>query len=284
MPRLLAGGPAGMMASCPCMAEGSPSTTDRARGQPVAGLRERLLAIEETWLGFASEPLAMRLERARWQPDDPDLVCPRCAASVGRYEALEGSCNACRDSKLAVQRTLRLGPYAGVLGEIVREIKFQRFRTLGVQVGRMLGERLASELASASIAPGRAVLVPIPMSWRRRVSRGIDHTQTLCRGVSATSGCPITPLLSRRHGPTQLAVTASKRAANVRKSFRVCRSPKNSVECLILVDDVRTTGATLNAAGRTLLRHLHLRRGVRGNGPMLWSLVVASADTGRGAL
>lgn len=243
----------------------------------------RLLEIEEAWLGFASEPIALRLARAGWEPDDPDLVCPRCGSTVGRYEALEGSCNTCRDLKLGVERTIRLGPYAGVLGEIVREIKFQRFRTLGVQVGRMLGERLAAELARASIEPERAALVPIPMSWRRRVSRGIDHTRTLCRGVSATSGCPITPLLSRRHGPTQLAVTASKRAANVRKSFRVRRGPKNSVECLILVDDVRTIGATLNAAGRTLLRHLDLRREGGDGAPLVWSVVVACADAGRGA-
>lgn len=255
-------------------------TTPALQPPPASPLARTLIDIEETWLGFRSPPLNERLRRAEWAPDDPTLVCPRCAATCGPYEADDEGCPICRGRKLPWTRCVRLGPYDSVLGELVREIKFNRFRTLGVSVGHLLGLHLKATLQAAGLDPRQALLVPLPISRRRYLERGIDHTLTLARGVSRASGLPIAKMLSRTHSPTQLAVTPGRRTANVKGTFRLRRWPSSTPaqNTIILLDDVRTTGATLEEAARTLRKSLLDKGQPQTDGPTIWTAVVAVSD------
>ncbi|MCC6678065.1 MAG: ComF family protein [Phycisphaerales bacterium] len=256
---------------------------------------------ERAFLAPTHEPIARRAAELGWHPDAADAYCPRCAGTVGPHEvrAILGpgsalGCNDCRDRRLRWARAVRLGPYAGPLRDWIQELKFERFRPAGRDLGRLLGERLMVELAAAGVEPARAVLVPIPMSRRRRLARGIDHTLVLARGIREVTGLPIARALARRHRPSQLEVPASQRRANASRSFRVRRGAIVAGELrgkvVVVVDDVRTTGATLTAACRALSRALRKgdgRPGGRGVKVDVWTAVAGvtprPGESGRGS-
>lgn len=237
------------------------------RIEPVGRRAELVSAIEHTWLGVCRETFSTRAAGVGWTPDDRDAYCNRCAGTVGPGEADGDGCAACRKRRLVWEHAIRLGSYEGLLAEAVREVKFTAWRRLGSDLGRLLGERIGEELGRVDVRPDEAVIVPVPMSWAIRMNRGIDHTLVLARAASRVSGVRVVRGLGRRHGPTQLDVPPSKRAENVRGAFR-CRRVKKSARVIVLLDDVRTTGATMTAAARTLRNRL-------GKGVRIWSAVAA---------
>jgi len=208
-------------------------------------------AIERTWFGLTRDPIGERLARAGWAPEEPFEHCPRCASTVGRFEADGSGCSSCRGKRLAWHGAVRLGEYDGLLRDLICELKFDRWRPAGEFLGRALAEAIGSRLEAAGADPRRAVLVPIPTSFARRVDRGIDHTLTLARAVARETGIGIARPIRRRHGPTQWSVPPAQRWANVSRSFR-WRGPALDAEDVIVLDDIRTTGATLKAACRAL--------------------------------
>lgn len=213
--------------------------------------------IEEAWLGRMSPPFRELAARENWSPDPLSAACPRCAQSVGLFEAVafEGEtfgCPACRDKRLPWSRAVRLGEYDGILREAIHDTKFTAFRRTGETLGELLAVQLQPLLAESGRSRDEIRLVPVPISLRRRLTRGIHHTLALARGMRRELGIPILHCLRRRHGPSQLEVPASQRGTNVRQSMTISRTLPEQVSLLILVDDVMTTGATAREACRAL--------------------------------
>lgn len=253
------------------------STTTREEPRStIRGWRGALAAVETTWLGRTCPPLAERLAGAGWSPDERTAFCPRCASSAGPYAADDTGCAWCRGRDLPWERAVRLGGYRGLLRDLILDVKFTRWRRLGDQLGRMLGESLLREFAAAGVDPSRTMLVPVPSSWRRRLLIGIDHTLVICRGMSRVTGVPIVRAMSRRHGPSQVSVSGSERETNVASVFRFRAAPGVAIlreGCVtVVVDDVRTTGATLRSACRTVVRASRRIEGAAT--PRLWTAVL----------
>ncbi len=218
------------------------------------GVLAKLVAQGE-WAWVGSEPPAVdRLAGVRWR-DAPELVCPRCAGDVGLFEADADGCPACRSRRLAWREAVRLGPYADELRECVLELKFTRRRPTGVILGRWLGEAIAARLTDHGLPPNRALIVPVPTTRRRRMARGIDHSAVLARSAACASGAAWGRLLTRRSGRPQTSVPASRRLRNVAGAFKARSARAVAGEApavVVVVDDVRTTGATMTAACRAL--------------------------------
>ncbi len=229
---------------------------------------------ESALLGTRSRVLTGRDER--WVPEPMDYACPRCGRNVGEGEVSpdDGRCMSCRPEKLSWERLVRLGGYHEPLREAILATKYEGWRQQGTILGRLLGERLGEALAEAGIEPGRVVLVPVPMPFFRRLSRGIDHSLVLARGVSAASGCPVERLLVRSGGKPQVRVAPSLRAQNVQKRIRAGLGPRQRPELVVLVDDVKTTGATLRACCRAI------RGAGWGSQVRIWSAVAAVTAEG----
>lgn len=231
----------------------SPSTSVTAPAKPLHWWSQ----VEEAWLGRITPPFRELAQREGWKPDPLSAACPRCAQSVGLFEAVqfegeEFGCPACRGEKLPWTRAVRLGPHTGLLRDAILDTKFTGFRRTGETLGELLAEQLRPVMAEAGIEAGDMRLVPVPMSLRRRLSRGIHHTLALARGMRRVLGIPILESLARRHGPSQLEVPPSERGKNVRGSMTLRRPPPEGVRVVVLVDDVMTTGATMREACRAL--------------------------------
>lgn len=101
-------------------------------------------------------------------------------------------------------------------------------------------------------------LVPVPLHWRRLWARRFNQAAALAKGISASSGLPILPQALKRIRATeqQVGLSQAERAANVQGAFRVSEAGKAAIrgKRLVLVDDVLTSGATVDTCARALLR------------------------------
>jgi len=140
--------------------------------------------------------------------------------------------------------TRAVGSYDGALRAIVHAFKYGGRRSLAVELGRLMRTRGADVLAGAEVA------VPVPLHRSRRRERGFDQAADLARHV----GLPVVHAL-RRLRPTavQASLPAARRHANVRDAFALERSRVSlDGRIVVLIDDVSTTGATLEACARAL--------------------------------
>ena len=99
------------------------------------------------------------------------------------------------------------------------------------------------------------LLTPVPIAGRRQRERGYNQAGLLARDLGALSGLPVIDALTRRRfdGPQAGAATADQRWRRVQGSFAVRRPEAVRGRRVLLVDDVATTGATLDACARELL-------------------------------
>lgn len=234
----------------------SPRTPDDVGRASDAGVvarrgpwRDALIAFERAWLDPVAEPFPRRAESIGWRPDGFEAYCDRCGHEVAAHEVSEFGCAACRGTRPAWDRFVRLGAYEPPLSLWIQETKFTRHHALALAMGRVLGRRVR---AAGVVELGEVSVVPVPTTLRRRLVRGIDHAGMLAQGVASEIGAPVRRLLRRAHRPSQREVAPSERAANVRGAFRLARRARVEGRSVILVDDVSTSGATIRGCARVL--------------------------------
>lgn len=233
-----------------------PARTPGARRACPAPARCSLWqAFEREFLGLRAGPLESRMAEAGWRPDGPDDYCPRCGRGLDAPGRSEEGCKVCAGIRFAWDRLVRLGAYSGELRRWVHEVKFTRWRRLGMDLGVILGAALRS---IADQQPAQStVIVPVPDAALRRLWRGIDHAAVIARGVARATGWPVVQPLHRRFGRSQLMVSPSQRATNVAQSFKPrpgASAVLRGVQRVVVVDDVLTTGATLRTCCRLIQR------------------------------
>jgi len=121
-------------------------------------------------------------------------------------------------------------------------------------MGRALGLVLAEHLNARSEAPHPDALLAVPLHKRRLIERGYNQALEIARALSAELGIPLLRAGAQRRQATQpqSALGAAQRARNMAGVFRVTRDFGGL--SIVLVDDVITTGATINSLARTLHR------------------------------
>lgn len=206
------------------------------------------------WLFEPQCPACAAPSRSLCAACAPSLVelgpaCPRCAAPSEAGDAL---CRRCVRAPLPLVAISAAWQFGGALATAIRRLKF----TAATHIARDLAPLWAPLVAAAATATPNALIVPVPLHWRRRLRRGFDHGWLLAHHACAAAGlAPPLPALRRiRHAPAQSTLPAAARRANLAGAF-VARDPVALAgRAVVLLDDVATTGATLAAAARAAHR------------------------------
>ncbi len=184
------------------------------------------------------------------------LVCEECWAklprAVGRrcgscWLALSsGDCRHCASRRLAFRALRSLFRYEGDARKLVHKFKFGDFSTLA--------QIMAPTMADLIDWPVDGV-VPVPLAASRARQRGYNQSRLLAEGIGKALEAPLIEALRREPGgqPQALSPNAWQRRRNVEGAFGPRRGAMVEGMSLLLVDDVATTGATLDACARSLL-------------------------------
>jgi ComF family protein len=183
---------------------------------------------------------------------DPHDTCPRCSSTVGPFIVLDKGCPDCRSASFAFDGALRMGPYEGLLRDVVLRMKNVSGEELSDVVSALWAKPIAARLGRGAID----VVVPVPLHWWRRWRRGFNQSEVLARAVARELGVPCRPdwLRCVRRTGEQKRLPPTARRENVRNAFLAAVGAELADRTVLLVDDVMTTGATAHEAARALRR------------------------------
>ena len=171
------------------------------------------------------------------------LEGPQCAICGVPLVSEHGRCVRCRSRDLHYDRHRSVFAYSGVAKQLIIAYKF------GGQA------RLAGLLCThlAPLIPHATVVVPVPASRRGRRRRGYDQVLRLAAALERHHGIPVLSALTRRRGREQKQLDFDERSRNLAGAIELARRV-TVPHHVVLLDDVFTTGATVNECARVLRR------------------------------
>ncbi|WP_343669052.1 ComF family protein [Paraburkholderia heleia] len=248
-------------------------TRNRARVTPPASLRTRLAGAARVCRKARGLPsrlahfvlpnlcplcgnlsratLCVRCDAAYW--NEPRLRCTVCAMPLSHRRGAAGRaryrCEACADAPPAFDATLALADYRAPLDLLARGLKFRARLALGEEFARRLA-LAAEDLRDEHGMP--EIVVPVPLSRERLIERGYNQAWQIARPLARRLGTHADATLVRRilHTAPQSRLDRETRRRNVGRAFALTRGL--SGQHVGVVDDVMTSGATLDALAHTL--------------------------------
>ena len=191
----------------------------------------------ECWakLSFIAKPYCPRLGIPFVYDPGPELLSMEAIANPPAYQRARASVR-----------------YDEVARTLVHALKYQDRTDLAPAMGRWMA-RAGRELLEEADA-----LVPVPLHWQRAWGRRYNQSGALARVIARQSGVKVASEALRRVRPTQqqIGLSRSQRASNVQGAFKVADHRRSEIQGrrVVLIDDVLTTGATVDACARALLR------------------------------
>lgn len=179
-------------------------------------------------------------------------ACPRCAMPVGPWGVRAEGCGDCLKRPLGFDSAFALGPYQGPIRDLCLRLKHESNAWVAPWLAGVLVE---ARPALRVLASAGAVIVPVPLHWRRQWKRGYNQSEELARGLAERLDLPALHLLRRVKATAKSAgLGRVERARSLRNAFRVRVLRRGALRgrTVILVDDVLTTGATCGWAARAL--------------------------------
>lgn len=141
----------------------------------------------------------------------------------------------------------------GKLQQVIHLLKYQGMKSMGVMLGREIGERIAKHLLFSTAD----ALIPVPLHKLKERERGYNQCEFLCKGIAEVTVIPIKAnFISRtKYTKSQTQLNFEERRENVGDAFAVPPASLSEIQrkTLILVDDVITTGSTINACAQELV-------------------------------
>ncbi|HAK61027.1 MAG TPA: ComF family protein [Nitrospiraceae bacterium] len=178
-------------------------------------------------------------------------TCPRCGRLFESPEALAHSpshlCGTCRQRLPHYDQALSVGYFEGPLRDAIHQFKYRPCRTLAGPLSDWM-------LRDLRLTPGIDFIMPVPLHRARLRKRGFNQSLLLAHAVSEFSGIPLSydNLLRIRPTRPQIELTEEERIQNVAGAFSLTMPEAVKGKTLLLVDDVFTTGATMNACAAVL--------------------------------
>jgi ComF family protein len=167
--------------------------------------------------------------------------CMWCGETIKEHERCP-----CATRRLYWNRVFRLGAYAQPLSSSILQGKYSAWTEMLALLGTLLGNRIRG------CVPPNTVIVPVPMPLLRRFFRRVNHTHIIALHASKASGIPMQRALLRKNTDPQASKTASGRRSLPRHSMWLRPFARIRGKNILLIDDVLTTGKTLEVASNKL--------------------------------
>ena len=194
--------------------------------------------------------------------------CPSCACEVSEYAVIDQQCPACAGQNRPVDAMARVGVYDKRFHEMV--LSFKKGAT---ELRHILVPLLDSTLTGCSFYSRIDLFVPVPLHWTRRLVRGYNQAAVLARCLTHPSARLCHALVRVRATRIQPNMAShAKRRRNVKDAFAVKQSQHVKNRCVCLVDDITTSGATLQECAKVMKQ---------AGATQVYALVLAVAGQGR---
>jgi len=171
-------------------------------------------------------------------------LCQRC----GRPETSGTLCRECWSKQGNIDLIRSVFIFEGIIRDAVHALKYNNLRAIAGRLGRFMAEYYTENKLAADI------LLPVPLHESRMRQRGYNQSELLAREVSSIINVPVytDPLVRiRNNRPQTHTANAEERRSNVRDAFK-CQEGRVEGKNIVLIDDVCTTGATLEACATAL--------------------------------
>ena len=171
-------------------------------------------------------------------------LCPRC----GKPQSSGILCPSCVDWPAKIDGIRSPFKFEGVMREAIHQLKYRNLRALVAPLAKLLQDYL-----NANPLPGE-VLVPVPLHQKRLKERGYNQSNLLARELGKLINLPVVDecLVRQRHSPPQARTsTLDERRSNIADAF-TCIDHTLKDKQILLIDDVSTSGATLDACAAAL--------------------------------
>ena len=171
-------------------------------------------------------------------------LCPKC----GKPQSSGTLCPTCVSWQAEIDGIRSPFRFDGVMRQAIHQLKYRNLRALAEPLAKLLNDYL-----TAYPIPGE-ILVPVPLHRKRLRERGYNQSSLLAKELGKLADLPVVDdcLFRQRHAPPQTrSSTVEERRSNVAGAF-VCRDHRLQDKQVLLIDDVSTSGATLDTCAAAL--------------------------------
>lgn len=209
-----------------------------------------------------------------WCEHEGEYLCPDCKKQINAHPELCPVCHRqtpwgsvclwCREDLPWVDKISVAFMYESVIKKLIYDLKFyHRYQTW-----EYLWEKLALLIQSNPLFdPQTTIVTYVPSHrWRRLIEKGYNQSEILAQTVAKQLNTPHLPLLTKiRHTTSQTKLSRAKRKHNLNGAFRytLIQTLPAHIQTIIIIDDILTTGSTLNEAW-TILRASNPKLHIRG--------------------
>ena len=179
-------------------------------------------------------------------------VCPCCGmpfrSNVTLLKSPNFLCGSCREKAPHFKKAIAVGVYEGTLSEAIHILKYQKKQAMAKHLNAMITDVLFQGFADSDI------VIPVPLHKKRLNERGFNQSLLISHHISKRFSIPLCMegLQRTRWTRPQIELTRDERLKNVKGAFAAGAGFKPEGKKIILVDDVYTTGATVNECAKVL--------------------------------
>lgn len=139
------------------------------------------------------------------------------------------------------------------LRPMIHQLKYENKPAIGLQLGYQFG----IELNGSDFIQPIDLIIPVPLHPKKEKERGYNQAEIIAHGISAATHIPVETrnLVRSIHNPSQTKLGSNQRWKNVEGIFNTLHPERLNHKHILLVDDVITTGSTLEACARALCQH-----------------------------
>ena len=173
--------------------------------------------------------------------------CRRCGRDTSAYSIINGRCAQCQNEEIVFDSIARAGTYDNAFRKIILQ-----FKSGQIQLKNQLSFLVNATIQGSEFFNEIDHIVPVPLHWKKRFIRGYNQAHIIASVLDGAKSKINTDLVRIKNTQAQFLLTPFKRKKNVEGAFTVRKDHDFTGKRICLVDDIKTTGATLNECSRIL--------------------------------